>query len=204
MAIPKKLWFIWFGNKPSYVDFCINSFKKMNPDFEIYFIYKDKIEIDENDEIDKSIKTCMDWIKNPSECKYKSLINYDIKQNFPYNVLLSNILRVYIINKYGGIYLDCDTFPIKPFDDKLLSLQNFCITTLSPNGLLYKGRYFFGREVNSSSEKKMLYPTRITYNNSFLENYKKFRECNLEEVTPDNKLTYIEHFTMRYYKQNDS
>lgn len=29
-----------------------------------------------------------------------------------------------ILNEYGGIYVDCDTFPIKPFDDRL-SCKNF-------------------------------------------------------------------------------
>lgn len=26
-----------------------------------------------------------------------------------------------ILNEYGGIYVDCDTFPIKPFDDDIIS-----------------------------------------------------------------------------------
>jgi hypothetical protein len=32
-----------------------------------------------------------------------------------------------IINTYGGIYLDLDTFPLKPFDDKLLQKEFFTV-----------------------------------------------------------------------------
>ena len=202
--IPKKLWFIWFGNRPNYVDFCIKSFRDFNSDYEINFIYKDNLNsLDQCNKIDRDIIECIEWIKKPSTCKYKELINYDIRQNHPYNVLLSNILRVSIINKYGGIYLDCDTFPIKPFDDKLLSLNNFCSTTLI-KGILYKGRYFFGRDIHSRTDKKMLFPTRICYDDLFMNDYKSFRNCSLKSVKkPDNNLTYIEHFTVRY-KENDS
>lgn len=35
--------------------------------------------------------------------------------------MLSDILRMEILNEYGGIYVDCDTFPIKPFDDDIIS-----------------------------------------------------------------------------------
>lgn len=30
---------------------------------------------------------------------------------------ISDAFRFYLLNKYGGIYLDLDTFPVKPFDD---------------------------------------------------------------------------------------
>ena len=37
--IPKILHFIWLGpNKPNYVNFAIDTFKKVNHDFEINFI----------------------------------------------------------------------------------------------------------------------------------------------------------------------
>jgi len=31
--------------------------------------------------------------------------------------LLSDIYRLRIIQEFGGIYVDCDTFPLKPFDN---------------------------------------------------------------------------------------
>lgn len=41
-----------------------------------------------------------------------------------YITAISDALRFYLLNKYGGIYLDLDTFPVKSFDDKLLSHKN--------------------------------------------------------------------------------
>lgn len=30
---------------------------------------------------------------------------------------ISDAFRFYVLNKYGGIYLDLDTFPVKSFDE---------------------------------------------------------------------------------------
>jgi len=35
-----------------------------------------------------------------------------------------------LINAIGGIYVDCDTYPIKPFDDELLAKQCFVASHL--------------------------------------------------------------------------
>ena len=35
-----------------------------------------------------------------------------------------------LINEYGGIYVDCDTYPIKPFDNELLQNQCFIASHL--------------------------------------------------------------------------
>ncbi len=198
--IPKKLWFIWFGKKPNYVDFCIKSFKDINPDFEINFIYKESLDFKENDNIDLDIKMCSKWIQNPSECPYKGILLYDTSKKYNQYVILSDLLRVVVINKYGGIYLDCDTFPIKPFDDKLLNLNNFCITSFN-NELLYKGRYFFGKCHKGKFDTKMLFPTRLKYNNYFIECYKEFQGCTLKNPIPENNLTYIEHYSLRYIQK---
>ena len=41
--------------------------------------------------------------------------------------MFCDILRLELLNAFGGIYVDCDTFSIRPFDDKLLKLDNFCV-----------------------------------------------------------------------------
>jgi mannosyltransferase OCH1-like enzyme len=40
---------------------------------------------------------------------------------------LSDVVRVELINEFGGIYLDCDTYPLKSFDDELLNYKTFCV-----------------------------------------------------------------------------
>lgn len=42
-----------------------------------------------------------------------------------FNTAMSDALRFYLLDTYGGIYLDCDTFPVKPFDDRLLNMDYF-------------------------------------------------------------------------------
>lgn len=50
-----------------------------------------------------------------------------------YITAISDAFRFYLLNKYGGIYLDMDTFPVKPFDDKLLSYENGFTINYKPN-----------------------------------------------------------------------
>ena len=48
--IPKKLHYIWFGKKekPEFVQFCINSWKKTLPDFEIIEWNEDNFDFAQN------------------------------------------------------------------------------------------------------------------------------------------------------------
>lgn len=46
---------------------------------------------------------------------------------------LSDALRFYLLNKYGGIYLDLDTFPVNPFDSHLLSYENGFVVNYKPD-----------------------------------------------------------------------
>ena len=41
--------------------------------------------------------------------------------------MLSDIYRLKLVSEFGGLYVDCDTFPLKPFDDKLLQLKRFMV-----------------------------------------------------------------------------
>ena len=41
--------------------------------------------------------------------------------------VLSDIYRLKLVSEFGGLYVDCDTFPLKPFDDKLLQLKRFMV-----------------------------------------------------------------------------
>ncbi len=130
--IPKQLFFIWFGNnQPKYIDYSINSFKKVNPDFKVDLIrytIKDVINCD-----DSTLKYCRDLIfktKKGIKNKYFDFINHRIKSQFNFIQILSDFLRFELLYYYGGIYLDCDTFPVKPFDNKLLAMNSFSQSVL--------------------------------------------------------------------------
>jgi mannosyltransferase OCH1-like enzyme len=145
--IPKQLFFIWFGdNKPNYVDFAVNAFKKVNSDFNIELIY----EKDPFSSSNEDIKYCCDIVDHKIHIeKYDNRLKSEwFVQQYKNNKRqrLCDIFREYLINKYGGIYLDCDTFPVKPFDDDLLNHSSFIATSYvrSINRII-TDNYFFGQ-----------------------------------------------------------
>ena len=130
--IPKQLFFIWFGdNKPDYIDYAINSFKVINPSFKtelIRYTINDVLHCD-----DSVLKYCKDLVfktKKGIKNKYFDYIKMRIDSKFNFIQILSDFLRFEILYYYGGIYLDCDTFPVKPFDDNLLNLNSFSQSVL--------------------------------------------------------------------------
>lgn len=94
--IPKVIHYCWFGleSMSKKAEICINSWKKYCPDYEI-------IEWNEsNFNIDQNAYTKMCYEKK----KYAFLTDY---------------IRLYVLEKYGGIYMDTDVEIIKPLDDLL-------------------------------------------------------------------------------------
>lgn len=110
--IPKQLFFIWLGNTPpDYCNFAINAFRDVNPDFKVDFLY-----------------WSIEDIENPKDEILKKSVEDVIKLNKKgkkFIIEVADLYRYKLLYKYGGIYLDCDTFPVRPFDDELLKLNNF-------------------------------------------------------------------------------
>lgn len=101
--IPKLLHFIWLGNNPKPTSW-INTWKKICDDYEI------KIWTD--DDVEK--------LNIMNENIYKEVCD---KKGFRYNQK-SDILRLEILYKYGGVYIDCDIICVKKID-KLLDDEFF-------------------------------------------------------------------------------
>lgn len=209
--IPKKIWFIWFGdNKPNYVDFAINAFREANPDFNIELIHKTIKDIEDpsDKKYDKEIKECIYYILNKDNPRKnilykKSIIAYTTYSKRRFIQILANIFRLKIINTYGGIYLDCDTFPVKPFDDELLNNKNFCVHNIndpwpkdcfflgcSPG--IYKPDYKFDRVYNIE---------KILPKNKWYIRRKRFYECRLKYIENLESEYYIEHFEDRTWQK---
>ena len=91
--IPKKIHYCWFGRgpKPKLAERCIASWKKFCPDYEIVEWNEDNFDINLNG----YTKMC-----------------YDLKKY----AFLSDYVRLYVVEKYGGIYFDTDVEVIKPMD----------------------------------------------------------------------------------------
>lgn len=97
--IEKKIHYIWFGKeKPEKVLKCIESWRKFLPEYEI-------IEWNEkNFDLENEIKKC----KFLRECYRRKLWAF-----------LSDYVRLKVLYKYGGIYLDTDMEIIKNLNDLL-------------------------------------------------------------------------------------
>lgn len=91
----------WFGGAPypKKIRYCIDSWKKYLPDYEIMLWDAERFDINS-----------FAWVREANDAgKYAFMADY---------------VRFFAIYNYGGIYLDCDVEVIKPFDD-LLDLPYF-------------------------------------------------------------------------------
>lgn len=90
--IPKKIWAFWDGDIPEGVDLCIQTIKKQNPDYTLVILNKENIR-DYLPEVDLS-----------------TLKHVDMVQRY------SDVVRLYILPKYGGIWVDSSIICQKSFD----------------------------------------------------------------------------------------
>lgn len=214
--IPKILHFIWLGNyMPSYVLFSIQSFKKMNETFDIHFLH---YTIDQIESLD--VKTDDDYLLQRTingilcKCdKYLNVMQHCKQNNLMFIQLLSDIYRLEILNFYGGIYLDCDCFPKRSFDDEMLSYEQFIVQRHFVYNLLENDNYFIGTQKDkilwdifdkktAQHIKKLIQTERNWYNNiEYLKLKKKFIDCKLQiGESFSNKDFYIDHYSMKTWK----
>jgi len=220
--IPKQLHFIWVGQVlPNWAAYAYDAYVKMNPTFNFNFIQIKEFhgglldssvtyDYHTNDEclvnVPQVITNLLKNLKNED-----SFIYWKYKQNTQslkitnLNVMLSDLLRFQILNMYGGIYVDCDTFPIKPFDDKLLNRKQFFALSYYGGIKLVRDNFFLGSEEDKWIDfryrnfRDMTYP--ISYKIRESSNFMKFFNCELTLDEPSyTKHGYIDHFFLRSWK----
>jgi hypothetical protein len=179
--IPKQLFFIWFGDSiPNYVYYSIDSFKQMNQSYTVDLLYYNINDIINSR--DSVIQTCKNYIsltKNGINNKYFKYIKRRIDSKFNYLQILSDFLRFELLYYYGGIYLDCDTFPVKPFDD-LLNRNCFSQSILTLKPKKYKNlnlnddyTYYYDYNFMNHLDKYLLYMYTDIY---FIGSRKEFTD----------------------------
>ena len=217
--IPKRLFFVWFGNSaPDYAEFSIGNFMNVNPDFEIVRVFRSVREIEDigssdfdfKSRYDAQIRRCIDSLlgKNGFYGDYVGNQRKVYGDNLRFIQILSDLVRMELLNEHGGIYLDCDTFPVKPFDEELLSTGRFCVARHYESNSIFPDNYFIGSEP-ASSTGRWEFPLRRhegvvellqTIPNwhsklKFVENRIKFRRRSLKygewSLYPE---FYIDHF----------
>ena len=96
--IPKIIHYCWFGNAPKdkKVQRCIESWKKFLPDYEIKEWNNSNVDLD-----------MMPFVRKAYECgKF---------------AFASDVIRLWALYNYGGIYFDTDVEVVKSFDALLFS-----------------------------------------------------------------------------------
>ena len=94
--IPKIIHLCWLSGDPypKKIEFCINSWKKYNPDYEVMLWDTNRFDVNSTP-----------WTKQAFEAKKYAFV--------------ADYIRLYAVYNYGGIYLDSDVEVIKSFDDVL-------------------------------------------------------------------------------------
>lgn len=100
--IPKKIHWCWFGRgeKPPIVQKCVESWRKYCPDYEIIEWNEDNFDI-----------TCNEFVKGAYEQKKYAFV--------------ADYVRLAVLYRYGGIYLDSDVEIVQPLDDDFLNHKGF-------------------------------------------------------------------------------
>ena len=69
--VPKRMIFIWLGSElPDYGKFCIDAFKKVNPDFDVMLVNEPSVESTQNVDLIE----CMKLIDSSKPSIYKHLV----------------------------------------------------------------------------------------------------------------------------------
>ncbi len=114
--IPKIIHYCWFGGneKSKLIKRCIESWKKVCPDYEII----------EWNESNFDIGICP-YVKGAYDAKMWAYV--------------SDYARFHILNQYGGIYLDTDVELLKPFDELL---DNYAFAGFASDSVVATGLVF--------------------------------------------------------------
>lgn len=94
--LPKKIWFLWlqgYEDMPYLVQKCWWSWKQMHPDWELTFLHKDNI---------------YDYIDIRSVLEDRESTIYPVSQ--------SEIIRINLLRRYGGVWVDATCFCQQPLE----------------------------------------------------------------------------------------
>lgn len=149
--IPKKIHYFWFGNanKPESVLKCIDSWKRFCPDYEI-------IEWNESN-------------SNIDFCKYTRQAYEANKYAF-----VSDVLRLWAVYTYGGIYFDTDVELLKSYDELL---DNDGFIGFENNDFVNTGQCFGAVEGNEMIAQMLDYYKSLCFDEN---NIVKCTEINTE------------------------
>lgn len=196
--IPQKIHYCWFGNSrmPEQVLDCIESWHRYMPDWEYRFWDESNFDVNSND-----------YCREAYEAKKYAFV--------------SDYVRLYVLEREGGVYLDTDVEVFKSFDD-LIPLKAFagfegskyspvgtCVMASEPHGqwvteilTAYNGRHFI------QEDGKLDLTTNVRFINANMA-VNGFRQDGREQDYRDCHIFPVEYFCPRrttgeYIKTNNT
>ena len=190
MKVPKIIHQLWIGEKPSPIN-AMNSVKDMNPDFEYMFWNE---------------KTIEEKLDIPA--RYQRKIDEHETLNGK-----ADIIRWFILEKYGGVFVDADIISIEPLDDFLLTKgffsweneiarKNLCATTLMgfcPNHIIPQKAIKWILENETSYEKTNLPSWRTVGPELLSKIYHTLPNKDIVNVFPHYYFLPDHHSGSKYY-----
>ena len=130
-SIPKQAFFYWGSPRMSFLRWMtLYSFRKLNPDWKI-LLYIPTMLSDQNNWANKMFDhEKVDFIDYTGKVKDLNIeiVEFDFSQldicNYTNEVHKSDLLRYYLLHKYGGIYSDMDILWIQPLEKMLANKLN--------------------------------------------------------------------------------
>lgn len=215
-SIPKILHLIWIGKDvPKHVLNTVKAYKKLNPSFKINFVHEDDINNLKNpDSIECMRLATTDDGNNFYKMFHNSKNLINTKKFSKFNgIRFSDTLRFYLLHKYGGIYVDSDTFPIKAFDENLLMDEFFACRSFIGENHMNDDICIFDIFFIGSIPGNALFNYYKGYDESLGANYFELdKHYALYEYTDRNfeqyqsighDLAYVKKMHMRYFENCD-
>jgi len=135
--IPKKIHYCWFGKSdmPEFVKYCISTWKEKCPDYEIYEWNETNIDLN-----------MFDYTKEAYYAKKYAFV--------------SDVIRLYVLYNFGGIYMDTDVEVIRSLDSLLINhgFTGFETNTEIPTGIIAaeKNNLFILDQLNFYKDKHFI------------------------------------------------
>lgn len=196
----KNLFMVWVGNDiPKYALHSFNAFKEMNPSFSCDFVHCEIGKLGEwRDKLHNySVRGCYDLAK---------CVETD---DAWHRCMLSNLIRYWLIQTHGGIYADCDMFPIRPLDELSEIERPFRITKKKPHEkFITDDINFMGCRKGEEAQHRpvLLHPIKLYDFNDprYVAMRDRFFSCslNIGEHYNDPETCYVDHYDSNTYGRN--
>lgn len=199
--IDRNFFMCWVGgNIPEYALRSFAAFRDVNPSFNCEFIHF-------------SFDDFAGWDRKLENYKVRGVRDFKwcISEDSPrHRVEMCNMVKYYLVQTHGGIYADCDLFPIRPFDEQLVSITHpFKISkTRPPSTNVTDDIFFMGCPVgmDMQTETKLLPPVKM-YDFSdkrYIALRDKFFSTGLQygEAFNDPSICYVDHYDSNTYGRN--